>query len=349
MTDQNTDDSTDAQERAKKATRVAVSTDYKVRGKDSLPGGASVVGHNTASSGNSYGVEGVSDADGNSSNGELPAGVHGATSGPGVTRGVFGEADTPSGRGVVGTANKNSGIQHTTDPGFPAGVWGTTDQSTADGLSNAFGVVGQATATSGTAYGTLGFNASPEGYGVMGEDISGSPDAWGLYSRGDSKTEGDHEVTGIVKRNATTKVFLSSTQTIPDGTNTKVAFDSTNDTLGSDTAGDDFGAFDTTNHEYVVPRDGDYRVDVNLSWANSLGEKTVRSVDLVYDGYVEARWIREVPPNSGDTACIEHGTTVLKNLTEGNSFYINVSQDSGSSRDLAAFSYETNLSVTHVG
>ena len=107
-----------------RSTQASFSSDYKVLGEKDAPGGAGVVGHNTASSGSSYGVEGATDADADAGNGLIPAGVRGAADGAGVVRGVFGEADTKSGRGVVGTANKNSGVQNATLQRYPAGVFG---------------------------------------------------------------------------------------------------------------------------------------------------------------------------------------------------------------------------------
>ena len=151
---------------------VPISSTYKTRGKLAAPTGAGVLGHNTATSGAALGVEGVADAAGDNTTDAIPAGVKGSVTGDGVVRGVWGEANTTAGRGVVGTANKTSGSQHATSPGYPAGVWAVTDQSTADtGVNNAFGVAAQATATSGKAYGIYGSNNSPNGFGVYAEDF----------------------------------------------------------------------------------------------------------------------------------------------------------------------------------
>lgn len=331
-----TDDTTDATA----ATQAAVSSDYKVRGKQDAPGGTGVLGHNTATSGSSYGVEGVSAADGNADNGSFPAGVRGATSGSGIVRGVFGEADTQSGRGVVGTANKNSGVQHDVNTGFPAGVWGATDQSTADsGIGNAFGVVGQSVATSGTAFGVLGNNTSPKGYGVAGEDVSGSDSAYGVISFGNSKTDGDHEITGSMSAGKTGA-------NIEKTTNQPIAGNRTRTTVEFDNAATDhFGGWDGTNYEYEFTEAGDYHVDCQVDFTG-LPDGTKLEMWLKTDigddfGFDIRRLARSPSPL--------HVTRTFFGASAGDSLSVDVAQYDSSSQDITGQYQQTYLTITKVG
>lgn len=356
------DNPTDDEEESTDLTAVtaaAISSDYKVRGKKSASGGTGVLGHNTATSGTSYGVEGVTDAESTGA-----AGVRGYASGSSdQTYGVHAETETTNqkGAGLKAEARSGSsnaivararggghGIDTSTDADGNYAVWAR--QVGASGTQFDHGIVGETyTEVNGVAgvRGEANGTGGNETYGVYG--ASASSDGYGVYSSGDSKTDGDHHVTGTVSRSAVTTVFLSSAQSIPDSTSTRIAFDSTNDGVGPDTAGDDFGAFDTSDHEYVVPHDGDYRVDVNVDWDDSMPSETQYSITLIYDGWNEAAWGREVPPNSGYTYVLNQGSTVLKNLTKGKKFYIAAKQDSGSAKDISGGRLETSLSVTHVG
>ncbi|WP_290813119.1 hypothetical protein [Halovivax sp.] len=161
-------------------------------------GATGVSGHATASGveAATKGVEGIVDADAdNSSSPEIvPAGVEGTATGDGATHGVRGISESINGRGVMGFATSDD-YEHSTFAGSGIGVMGVTDRSgDDDGVSDSGGVFGWATADSGVAYGVLGRNNSPDGWGVRGIDASG--DGHGVYSSGDSKTDGDHETTG---------------------------------------------------------------------------------------------------------------------------------------------------------
>lgn len=313
--------------------QASPSSDYKVRGKKQATDGTGVLGWNTATSGASHGLEGVTDSTVSGA-----AGVRGvATTTSGKPYGVLGFVDTPGAQGVVGAAS--DGVPLLGFGGTPTGVWGYTDKSSADpNVDSGYGVYGQAGATSGEAYGVFGTTSSP------------ADTAYGVYSDGDSRTVGDHEVTGHVSRTANATVFLSSNQEIP-GTDspTRIAFDTTNDSHRADTAGDDFGAFDTTNHKYVVPVAGDYRVDVTTFWSEDLPAGTGRTLRVMYANGTEAAWSRETPPSGGSSSCTDHGSTVLMNLSPGDDIRILVSQDSGSPLHLVSGRNATHVSISHVG
>ena len=184
---------------------------FKILGALSDENGIGVLGQNTADTGTpvgvrghttagtelaSTGVEGISDADANNAYASeiVPAGIHGKATGEGATHGVRGESDSLNGRGVVGFAASES-YEHETFTGSAIGVTGVTDRSGEEsGLSDSGGVFGWATATSGSAYGVLGRNASSDGWGVLAMDTSG--DGLALRASGDTELDGNHETTG---------------------------------------------------------------------------------------------------------------------------------------------------------
>lgn len=184
---------------------------FKILGALSDENGIGVLGQNAADTGTpvgvrghttagtelaSTGVEGISDADANNAYASeiVPAGIHGKATGEGATHGVRGESDSLNGRGVVGFATSES-YEHNTFTGSAIGVTGVTDRSGEEsGLSDSGGVFGWATATSGSAYGVLGRNASSDGWGVLAMDTSG--DGLALRASGDTELDGNHETTG---------------------------------------------------------------------------------------------------------------------------------------------------------
>jgi len=84
-----------------------------------------------------------------------------ATGATGITNGLWGRTDAPSGNGIWGEATPTTGGSW--------GVLGTTESSASD----AYGVAGLARATSGLAVGTFGESYSDSGKGVLG--YAGSP------------------------------------------------------------------------------------------------------------------------------------------------------------------------------
>ncbi len=90
-----------------------------------------------------------------------------ATAGSG--RGVYGRADSPTGKGVSGVATATSGSA--------TGVHGTSAAATGSG------VFGQATAASGNSFGVVGEAASEQGVGVLGDSTATSGVTYGAIGR----------------------------------------------------------------------------------------------------------------------------------------------------------------------
>ena len=324
--------STDTETESTGAPLASPSSDYKVRGKKQATDATGVLGWNTATSGPSYGVEGVTD-----SGDDGAAGVRGVcTATTGGIYGVLGFGDTPSAQGVVGAASE--AVPLLGFGGTPTGVWGYTDKSPNDAnVDAAYGVYGQAAAGSGRTYGVYGTTSSADGYAV--------------YADGDSKTAGAHEVGGVVSRQANTTAFLSSQQQIAGNlSNIEVNFDAIVDGTGPDTAGDDFDAFDTSNHRYVVPVAGDYRVDVSVAWDSTLPEGTRHDLKIYVNGTNEAHYLRATPSTGGDVHFVhDHGGTVLMGLSKGDEIQAKVAQNTGSDKFLDPGREKTFISISHVG
>lgn len=150
-----------------------------------------VRGYASASSGNTKGVHGEAvSPSGRGVYGRAPnIGLMGeATATSGQTVGVFGRSYCPSGAGVYGTAPKYGlhGVA-TASSGISYGVYG--DSETVDGK----GVVGHASGSSGTGVygwadgeGVLGESYSSSGIGVRGENTSTDHDSDGAGVEGSS-------------------------------------------------------------------------------------------------------------------------------------------------------------------
>jgi hypothetical protein len=123
---------------------------YGLRGRSDSPDGRGVYGYAGASSGTAAGVYGRSFASGG-------RGVRGdAISPSGTNYGVYGSSISTDGRGVYGLASSSSGITY--------GVYGRTSSAS----DTAAGVYGYAGAASGTTYGVYGKSDSDTGVGVVG-------------------------------------------------------------------------------------------------------------------------------------------------------------------------------------
>lgn len=325
---------------------------YGVHGKTASSGSnaTGVRGHATASgtAAETYGVDGRSDADADSSaSPEIhPAGVHAKSTGSGITRGVHAEVDSKDGRAIVATANKNSGVQHPTNPSFPSAIWGTTDRSGADsGVYRAYGVVGYSTATSGAAVGVIGQSSSPDGTGVKA--VNTDSGGYALLADGDSLTNGNHEVEGNHKVNGHVDVsahgtlaFLSADQTIPSATDTTVAYDTKKR--------DDFSGFDTSTGKYTVQKDGDYQVDFQIDWKDSFSSQTVY-YELMVNGSSNSPGFVTNPTEDGTPS--RNWTKPIYGLTSGDTIEIQVYQASGSGKDIEGWSdfHDTFISIRKIG
>lgn len=123
-------------------------------------------------------------------------GVRGTATGDGKSVGVRGDTTSVNGRGVMGFATSED-YDHDPFTEAAAGVTGVTNRSSADdGIEEAAGVSGRATAETGFAMGVAGVNEAPGGIGVLGNDDSGS--GHGLFSLGDSAIWGDQNITGAL-------------------------------------------------------------------------------------------------------------------------------------------------------
>jgi len=156
---------------------TALATTPAIYGLTSTAGDISIIGKNTATSGNSTAIEGVtSDASGYGVYGtNLGSGVaiygNGGTTGvqgSGLGQGVYGSATNSTGVGVQGSAISATGVNY--------GVEGTSPST------SGYGVAGTATATSGTTYGVYGISMSGSGYGVYATNTATSGVTYGVFA-----------------------------------------------------------------------------------------------------------------------------------------------------------------------
>ncbi len=145
-------------------------------------GTRAVFGHASSGSGVTYGVYGLA-------NSPTARGVFGwATAASGINFGVVGQSASSSGHGVAGLATSTTGITY--------GVLGQNRASSAvivgTPLNTPAGVFGQAISTTGRTAGVLGHAASPRGAGVAGFETSTTGPNTGVY--GESRSP---EGTGV--------------------------------------------------------------------------------------------------------------------------------------------------------
>lgn len=306
------------------------SSNWKVLGETPASDGIGVLGHATSGSGVTRGVKGVVD-----SNTENAAAVRGdATSDLGITRGVDGRSrGNPDGTGVLGLAVSDS-YSFNPATGFPIGLWGVTDRSDADpGVVNAFGVLGNTEAPSGTTVGVDGNNFnSDSGIGVRGRDFTGN--GYGVVSLGDSRVEGRLERTKVG-----VSVGLSSAQNISDATITQVQFDSVEF---------DDGGWDSNNNEYVAPVDGTYRVHTHISYDGTLPEGTFLQI-LLRQASLEVADHQESLPDTGGRVGYAQGFTRTVRASQGESISVDVYQASGNTQTLEADTNRNFVEVTQIG
>lgn len=280
------------------------------------------------------GVQGISNADGDSSTAPIKktAGVHGRATGADVTHGVLGEVDSEDGQGVVG---RNSTRDYVINSSFPNGTTGITDRSGADtNVTEASGVRGASLASSGAAYGVKGTTASPDGAGIVGVDTSGN--GYGVISFGDSKTEGNSEVTGSQSVGTVgAEAHLGSDQTTQDSTLTTVQFDQVDH--------DDFGGFDATTGEYTVQDPGDYHISFAVSWANGLNGDTV-DYNFFSDG------VDFIARKTGSLNRTNNLSKTAFGMSQGDVIKLAVRQFSGGTADIEGSSRgDTFITIHKVG
>ncbi len=202
-------------------------TIYGVEGQNASNSGAGVFGNATSGTGLVAGVIGST----NSSTTNA-SGVQGsALASSGQTIGVWGITSSPNGAGVVGTGTQYgvTGTAGNDQPGAAAvygnetattsgnavyGVEGTTSSS----ATNSAGVIGSASATSGTTYGVLGQTMSTTGpaAGVFGNASGGDGFVYGVYgttnSPGGVGVFGSSQVTGVFGDATATSGFAVGVQ-----------------------------------------------------------------------------------------------------------------------------------------
>lgn len=98
--------------------------------------------------------------------------------------GTYGRSDSTTGRGVYGLANSSSGINY--------GVFGESNSISGSGVyglsEDSFGVQGEATATTGFNIGVYGISASTGGRGVYGFSEATSGTTYGVYGQASSSS-----------------------------------------------------------------------------------------------------------------------------------------------------------------
>lgn len=360
------DDRESTIEQGEEATELqtAVSSDYKVRGQKAAQDGTGVLGYNTATTGRSYGVEGVTDSADTDA-----AGVYGeATPSNGETYGLYGITNSDGGlfgrpAGVRGSAPAGSGSNANGVFGTTAGT-GFTDATL--GPFRAGGVVGRAVATSGVVAnaGVIGTNFSTSGIGngVIGETHSvgagtagvvgratqgsgtvhgvrgevSSPDGFGLSSPDDVKFE------GALYRDIGAKVWLDTFQSIPSLSETRIEYDTV--------IVDDRDEFDTSNHKFVCATPGAYHVDAHARWNDQLsGDSTG---DHFVSMFVEVNGSPEAYTQdfiAVDSRPSHEVSTTLRGLSAGDEITVTIFQSTTQSRELINHQFRTNLNIDYLG
>jgi hypothetical protein len=144
---------------------------------------AGVLGLSNATSGQAYGVGGLS----SSSSGYGVEGLNTSSAGIGVYgagfTGTLGTTGSPSGIGVKGSATSTTGSNF--------GVYGITDSPAG------YGIYGVNFVTSGTTAGVYGTTASPTGYGVQGSNGATSGNGVGVYGTGVYGVQGSGSANGL--------------------------------------------------------------------------------------------------------------------------------------------------------
>ncbi|MFB6163662.1 MAG: hypothetical protein ABEJ31_00725 [Haloarculaceae archaeon] len=134
------------------------------------------------------------------------------------------------------------------------------------------------------------------------------------------------------------KATLSSGQTIPDDTRTKVAFDQT--------SWDDAGEFDTATGEFVAATDGRYHAVTQLNYNMHASNVDILVVELEQSGKSMARTSFD---GSGLGQFPYRQCSAHLALSAGDSVSVTTRQKSGSSNDLLAGEERTFLSVVRLG
>lgn len=253
------------------ASTNAVTSTWKVLGKLKDSAATGILGRNTSTTGQTTGVEGLSDSAGTGS-----AGVRGtATATTGEVFGVQGvnksgrelsaalDGYAPNGgAALIAEADNQWGGWVHTNEADRVGIYGGSLATSGSGV----GVYGYTRSTDNSATGVYGTDTGGSGatYGVHGETFSSNGSAAGVLGESSGsnspavRAKGDLDVTGSASiREVGIDVYLSSDVSVDDSPTT-IVFDQKRH--------DDLGEYDTTTGEFSPARDGDYLVTVQVDW-----------------------------------------------------------------------------------
>jgi hypothetical protein len=125
---------------------------------------------------------------------------------------------------------------------------------------------------------------------------------------------------------------LTTNQTIPSGTVTKVQIE--------DTVFDDGGEFDTTNDNFVPADDGVYYIVGNVEYVE-LPDGTVYESRIYINGSIKSNSYM----TAGAANRVTAKASLLTRLTSGDTVEFFTLQDSGAGQDLAYGSYRTRQMI----
>lgn len=274
-------------------------------------GAAGVKGESEGNTGATYGVDGTT------------------ASGHSEAAGVRGRSAQPN-QGVLGDVYDNEGNLNTLSSGESAGVFGRNDKT--DG----FGTVGW----SNNHHGLLGRSDDSASAGVLANNSAGGT---AMVSDGDTQINGNANVTGYADvQNTGFSASRSTNQSIPDGTDTTIAFDQTEaDHFG--------GGFDTTNGVYTVQQDGDYHVDFKIEWADGFADGDRIEYYLYVNGGL-ANGFSAFTDIPGSMVPSRSFSKTIFGLSETDEIWVDVWQNSGGSKDVFGNADgETYLTAHKVG
>jgi hypothetical protein len=312
--------------------QATVSSNYKVKGEDSLGTGAAILGHNTAITGTAYGVEGATDSTdtdaagvfGQTQAGDGPIhGVRGVTnSGDGDASGVRGEnVNSSDGAGVEGYNLKNRSNRD----GFtsPTGAYGECDRN------YGYGVVGKSTGSGNTSVGVLGYAETASSAAVWAYNFSnGTKNALAI------KASGYQEITQV-----SVSGYLSSTTSVDSDSQTVIAFDAIE---YSDWESEQL---DTSTGEFTPPAAGKYHVAASLGWKDNFDSGDTFSLEIHVNGVRKAKNYRAV----GATISPNMQVSKTVSLSEGDTVTVEVYHTNGSPRELTVRSDETYVTIDKIG
>ena len=356
MSEKNTNQEEESTNSETPSTDATIVSGYKVLGEESTTDSVGVLGRNTQSSKTAFGVQGVTQTTDSLGVGVLAEAPNGAQGLRATASGNYAAQAKTTGYTALYAETDGDGYNavhgyNSSGTGLSYGVRGDTASTNAD----AFGVRGRATSSSGSAAkgvggitqgdgtGAAGVHgeaaaSSGEVYGVYGTSASSS--GYGVYSDGDSKTAGNQEVTGHQSvGNLGLSAYLSADQSVPDSTETIIVFDGVNR--------DDFSAYDETTGDFTVPADGDYRVEVSISWVGTFSGAFITH-NLQINGVPDNGFALNFTGN--DQVSRSHSKTLF-GLSSGDTINVEVRHIAGSSKDVAGASNgtKTYLTITKVG